>query len=794
MAEPEGADGGRTLPAHAAEFRRALLDRLAALENELDELAGRYVSADGGPPTPSSIPNSTTTGAGDPGVTVTQELLKELRSYPESVRRRIEHRINRSPRSNVLDFNLRTIASDVIEATKKIQRWFTSPHTSDVPTALDTALQDGIEALDIEEQRGLITAGEADQLDTVVDDARRDIFEDTANDLRWIDGTQERHDPPPSVAVFRSPFHEASTPRYWPIVLGHELAHLKLTTDERSQGPMGSPRPVGGVEFPAETQIYLLNRLGILDKIDLDQFQQIIDNEAKAQQRINPPPPGLGNPDRPDPGPPASPIAARLEIANNWVEEVVCDLVMVKRFGPAAVAAMANFLTAVGSYVSLDQSHPPGYFRTRMMLDYLGNVPSEFDFMLDPWRQAADVAQAAERLPDPPPWATAMFNYIEDNRDAIYRFVNDDWAGERCDVSTAARQSSIGLALRQLQFGLPPFHATADAFVDAAITVPDDAVRAQEVGAATSGDDRPSTTDKTTGTTSGAAAVETGASGREVAGAVHLDDADVINAGWMAVIERAVRPGSVHKKVPVDALLLKSIEILQLLAKHPAVGSSPVIPMKGSGVKPAAGSVPAGAMLGREEISRRLAAPDHWRRIIVTPRIEEPGNSPSLDLRLGNRFIVFQRTGISTFNARRGNNPRAVQRFIERPFSSPFVLHPGEVVLASALEYIALPVDVGAQVITRSSYGRLGLITATAVQVHPLYRGCLTLELVNLGTVPLTLYPGERVAQLVFFSVQVSEPDRPLTGDDLFQGTYVCPTAPEFPNVEVDPWMRDPAD
>jgi deoxycytidine triphosphate deaminase len=50
-------------------------------------------------------------------------------------------------------------------------------------------------------------------------------------------------------------------------------------------------------------------------------------------------------------------------------------------------------------------------------------------------------------------------------------------------------------------------------------------------------------------------------------------------------------------------------------------------------------------------------------------------------------------------------------------------LHPNEMALGATLEYMALPPDLGAQVVTRSSYGRLGLITATAVQVHPYFHG-----------------------------------------------------------------------
>lgn len=94
-----------------------------------------------------------------------------------------------------------------------------------------------------------------------------------------------------------------------------------------------------------------------------------------------------------------------------------------------------------------------------------------------------------------------------------------------------------------------------------------------------------------------------------------------------------------------------------------------------------------------------------------------------------------------------------MQSLIRKGWGESFYLHPGELVLAATLEYIVMPADLTAQVITRSSYGRLGLLSATAVQVHPDFHGCLTLELVNLGEMPLAITPGERVAQLMFFTM-----------------------------------------
>ena len=100
--------------------------------------------------------------------------------------------------------------------------------------------------------------------------------------------------------------------------------------------------------------------------------------------------------------------------------------------------------------------------------------------------------------------------------------------------------------------------------------------------------------------------------------------------------------------------------------------------------------------------------------------------------------------------------------------------------LAATLKYVVMPPDLAGQVITRSSYGRLGLLSATAVQVHPRYSGCLTLELVNLGEVPMAITPGERVAQLMLWHTHPDSADQP---DD---GKYRRPTGPVFSKIRSD--------
>lgn len=148
---------------------------------------------------------------------------------------------------------------------------------------------------------------------------------------------------------------------------------------------------------------------------------------------------------------------------------------------------------------------------------------------------------------------------------------------------------------------------------------------------------------------------------------------------------------------------------------------------------------------------------------------------PSYDLRLGRHFVVFQRNEIAQLDALNdelGTSP--IQHRVEVGWGDEFVLHPNELVLAVTFESMRLTKDCSAQVLSRSSLGRLGLLSATAVHVQPGYVGCLTLELVNLSSVPLRLSPGQRIAQVVPLPAQGATDG--YDGD--FQGTGSRPQLP----------------
>ncbi|GAH46269.1 unnamed protein product, partial [marine sediment metagenome] len=91
------------------------------------------------------------------------------------------------------------------------------------------------------------------------------------------------------------------------------------------------------------------------------------------------------------------------------------------------------------------------------------------------------------------------------------------------------------------------------------------------------------------------------------------------------------------------------------------------------------------------------------------------------------------------------------------PLGNDFILHPNQFVLGITLEWIHFPKDLAGYVIGRSSWGRQGLIIATATGVHPGFSGCLVLELSNSGEVPIHIYPGLRIAQLFVHRLETEE-------------------------------------
>lgn len=194
----------------------------------------------------------------------------------------------------------------------------------------------------------------------------------------------------------------------------------------------------------------------------------------------------------------------------------------------------------------------------------------------------------------------------------------------------------------------------------------------------------------------------------------------------------------------------------------------------------------ASGAIFKDEIWGLLREPDLKERLIITPLLdpEKQVGASAVDVRLGNEFIVVSKTSLPGLDLCEYQDMRRLIRSYQSrtrvEYGQDFVLHPGQLVLGSTLEYIKLPLSVAAYVIGRSSWGRTGLIIATATAVAPGYCGSLTLEIVNVGEIPLTVYPGVRIAQLVLHRG---------TGVARYDGRHQYATGPGFTRIFEDPEM-----
>lgn len=168
--------------------------------------------------------------------------------------------------------------------------------------------------------------------------------------------------------------------------------------------------------------------------------------------------------------------------------------------------------------------------------------------------------------------------------------------------------------------------------------------------------------------------------------------------------------------------------------------------------------------------------------LVVTPLLEGSQiGDVSIDLRLGTEFVATRRANIPAFEPLRRDvaevQSRKWQESMLVPRGQRLVLHPGELILGGSFEYVHLPATIAAYVTSRSSWGRLGLVIATATAIAPGYTGIITLELTNVGNAPLVLSPGVRIAQMLFHRV-----GHPVS----YAGRYRCPTVPEMGKIHSD--------
>jgi dCTP deaminase len=137
-------------------------------------------------------------------------------------------------------------------------------------------------------------------------------------------------------------------------------------------------------------------------------------------------------------------------------------------------------------------------------------------------------------------------------------------------------------------------------------------------------------------------------------------------------------------------------------------------------------------------------------RITIKPFDPAMVQPASIDVRLDRYFRVFENHRYPHIDPAQAQDD--LTREVQAEGDEPFILHPGEFVLGSTYEEVSLPGDLAARVEGKSSLGRLGLLThATAGFGAPGFSGHVTLELANVATLPIKLYPGMKIGQFCFF-------------------------------------------
>lgn len=155
------------------------------------------------------------------------------------------------------------------------------------------------------------------------------------------------------------------------------------------------------------------------------------------------------------------------------------------------------------------------------------------------------------------------------------------------------------------------------------------------------------------------------------------------------------------------------------------------------------------AILSDQDIRKYL----EMKKIVIDP-LEDPYRQiqpSSVDLRIGSEFKGFRIIRQPCIDPLDPSDLESYMESFHIEQGSPFIIHPGEFALATTYETVGLPDDLVARVEGRSSMGRLGItMHVTAGYIDPGFRGKITLEISNIGKMPVALYSGQRVCQIVF--------------------------------------------
>lgn len=188
----------------------------------------------------------------------------------------------------------------------------------------------------------------------------------------------------------------------------------------------------------------------------------------------------------------------------------------------------------------------------------------------------------------------------------------------------------------------------------------------------------------------------------------------------------------------------------------------------------------ADEILARLEQGRREADDP----LVISPfpsALRKAKGAAAVDLRLGRWILGLRSARMSHLDVHSQTPTAKLGKMHYVPFGNTYYLHPRSFVLAVTLEWVRVPRDLAGYIVGKSSWGRRGLIIATAAGVHPGFTGCLTLELSNVGEIPIAIQPGMTICQLFLHTVL----DTGARQADVSQ--FVGRRQPSLGHIEPDP-------
>ncbi len=124
----------------------------------------------------------------------------------------------------------------------------------------------------------------------------------------------------------------------------------------------------------------------------------------------------------------------------------------------------------------------------------------------------------------------------------------------------------------------------------------------------------------------------------------------------------------------------------------------------------------------------------------------------SVDLTLGSHFIRYvKHAGLNIIDIREPSTVTKAKEEFDVSEDDGVILDPGDFILGVTRERLTVPSTMVARVEGKSTLGRLGiLVHATAGFIDPGFRGRITLELKNVGSLAVRLWPGQKISQVAF--------------------------------------------